>query len=149
APPRLVLADGLNRPCLAGIRRPVIVIPVEWVAEQSAREWRLILAHELAHARRRDLPWNWLPAAAGALFFFHPLAWLARRRANLAQEIACDALALQATGAAPAHYGALLLKVAARPRLAGEAGLLTLAVARGYRSVERRLTAMQSFGKET
>jgi beta-lactamase regulating signal transducer with metallopeptidase domain len=49
-----------------------------------------VLLHELAHVRRRD---NWLILAAQAVqivFWFHPGAWIARRRLGAWIEICCD-----------------------------------------------------------
>ncbi len=46
---------------------------------------------------------------ARTVFFFHPLVRRACREYALAREEACDAAALQATGAAPHEYGRLLL----------------------------------------
>ena len=70
----------------------------------------------MAHIKRSDLRLALLPALIQALFFFHPLVWLACAEWASAREEACDAIALQATGAAPASLGRLLLTLAgARP----------------------------------
>ena len=71
---------------------------------------RLALAHEMAHLRRGDLWLGWVPALANALFFFHPLVWLAGREYLQARGEACDAAAVRLTGAPPDEYGRLLLR---------------------------------------
>jgi beta-lactamase regulating signal transducer with metallopeptidase domain len=71
-----VAADG-GSPWLEGIHAPAIIFPRSLLAACSRRELRLMLAHELAHLKRRDLQWGWLATAAHALFFFHPLVWIA------------------------------------------------------------------------
>lgn len=101
-----------------------------------------MLAHELAHLKRRDLWWAWLPTTAGVLFWFHPLAWLAQREWRLAQEMACDELALLTTEAPALAYGQVVLKVAAEgwgPRLAEPAAV---GAAGSYHTRRRRLAAL-------
>src|SRR5207247_5750717 len=56
---------------------------------------------------------------AETVFFFHPIVWLAHREFGLAQEIACDELAVLCTGSRLSAYGAVLLQVAAQRREAG------------------------------
>lgn len=143
AAPPVLASHETGTPLLVGVLRPAIILPAAGLPPDDRERLRMMLAHELAHLRRRDLAWNWLPSSALALFWFHPLAWLAARELRLAQESASDALALSATGAAPRSYGAMLLDViaAARssPRLPRTAAA---AVAETRSSVERRLTAM-------
>jgi multidrug efflux pump subunit AcrA (membrane-fusion protein) len=112
----------------------------------DAEAMRMMLAHELAHLKRRDLWWNWLPAVAQALLWFHPLAWLASREFRLAQESACDALAMSVTGAPPCRYGAMLLDVIEAVRATRRPpAAFAAAVVESRWSVERRLTAMTHF----
>lgn len=110
--PELTASEEVQGPMLLGGRSSAIVLP-EALAEHPVQELQLILAHELAHLRRGDLRWNWLPAAAHTLFFFHPLVWIAGGEWRLCQEMACDELALAATRAGAGDYGEMLLKVAA------------------------------------
>jgi beta-lactamase regulating signal transducer with metallopeptidase domain/ketosteroid isomerase-like protein len=109
--PALLTTEGSGTPMLVGIPAPAILLPAALLAQAEPTARRLILAHELAHLRRRDLLWNWLPAAVHALFWFHPLVWLVGREWRLAQELACDELALRVTGAPAADYARLLLQV--------------------------------------
>jgi beta-lactamase regulating signal transducer with metallopeptidase domain len=90
----------------------------------------LALAHELAHIKRRDLAWNWLPAAAKAVFFVNPLVWVAGRELGIAQEMACDEMAARASGAGFARYGRLLLTMV-RPRRSAEPTWAVAAVSAG------------------
>jgi hypothetical protein len=77
----------------------------------SRQERDMVIGHELAHVRRRDLLFAWVPAIAERLFFFHPLARFAAREYATAREAACDALVLDATGVAPHDYGRLLVRL--------------------------------------
>lgn len=145
-PPRLLQAEGLASPMLLGAWRPAILLPSTLLAECSLAELELILAHELAHGKRRDLLWSWLPAVARALLFFHPLVWLAQQELRLAQEMACDAMAVRVTRAPAAAYGDLLLKVAARGGRPLHGGPVALGVIESYQTLARRLKAMRTLG---
>ena len=149
-PPSLAHAAALASPLLLGPLRPLVVFPAGAAARHAPAELRLMLAHELAHLKRRDLWWNWLPALAQALFFFHPLVWLAGREWRLDQESACDEAALAAAGASPAQYGDMLLGVIAAPgvslpRFSAPPATAAAGVVESPRTVRRRLTAMKHF----
>ena len=99
------------------------------------------MAHELAHHRRRDLLWNWLPTIAAALLPMHPLVWPCNRRWRLAAESACDADALAATRADVSTYGRMIVNVAVAPFPVP--GVLTVAAAGESRwLLKQRLVAM-------
>lgn len=144
--PRLLVAAGSGSPWLVGIRSPAIIFPASLLARCGESELRLMLAHELAHVRQRDLPWGWLGTATQGLFFFHPLVWLAGGEWRLAQEMACDAIAMAITRAPAAEYGGVLLKVAAQRPPDFRGGAVTVGVIESYHTLKRRLVAMKSFG---
>lgn len=109
-PPGLVRVAGLAGPALVGIAEPAILLPDAVLRGCEPAELRLVLAHEIAHLKRGDLLWNWLPALAHLLFYFHPLVWLANREYRLAEEMACDAEA--ARGGPATDYCRLLIRLA-------------------------------------
>src|SRR5207245_7413869 len=123
--PPLSMTNGVGSPLLAGVVQPVIVLPVALLVERAPAELELMLAHELAHLKRHDLLWAWLPTLARGLFWFHPLVWLAGAEWRLAQEMACDEMAVLATNAPVGAYGGMLLTVAARCRARAAGGLVT------------------------
>lgn len=107
--PRLVRSADVQMPFAAGLRRPVVVLPVEseaWSAERRTA----VLIHELAHVRRRDLLGHALGRVACALYWFHPLVWTAARGLRAESERACDDLALT-FGARPSAYAEHLLDI--------------------------------------
>ena len=53
-----------------------------------------VLAHELAHIRRRDHWVAWLDLLVMGFHFWNPLYWVARRRMHLAAELACDSIVI-------------------------------------------------------
>jgi len=141
--PRLLLAKT-GHPLLMGLLCPAIVLPAPLLASSSEAELRLMLAHEVAHLRRRDLAWNILLVSIGALFFFHPLVWLARREWHVAQEMACDELALTATGEPVTTYAQMLLRVAtceSFPTVSAAVGVVD-----GHQTLKQRLLAMRDRG---
>lgn len=141
--PALLTAEDLSCPVLVGVAHPAVLLPASFPAQFTPSQMRLMLAHELAHLRRRDLLWAWLPSLARVLFFFHPLVWLAEGEWRLAQEMACDEQVVLSTGTSQARYGAMLLEVMGEPQRAFPASLLTVGVAESYTTIRRRLVAIQ------
>ena len=119
---RFTVAVGVSQdsdvPLVVGWRRPKILLPVDckcWTVEKR----RAVLAHELSHVARHDVFWQIVARLACAVYWFHPLAWLAERRMRVERELACDDAVLR-SGSQPDEYAAVLLDVAAavsrRPR---------------------------------
>lgn len=97
-------------PMVVGLWRPKILLPadaVEWDTEQLHR----VLAHEAAHLRCHDSRWKLLSSLAVALYWFHPLAWLAANRFDAEREHACDDAVL-AMGSVPSRYASDLIDFA-------------------------------------
>lgn len=141
--PELRVMEALEGPLLVGALRPVILLPAPLIASCTETQLRLVLAHEMAHARRRDLLWAWIPALTQTFFFFHPLVWLAQREARLAQEIACDEAALRVTAAPTAEYGQVLVQTAVSPGAVSMYGWGTAGISERYHTLKRRLAAMK------
>ncbi|MCC6508669.1 MAG: M56 family metallopeptidase, partial [Pirellulaceae bacterium] len=92
-----------------GWRRPIVLLNenyVNWQPEQLAA----VLAHELAHAARRDYAWVLVSSLAQVLLWFHPLVHLLVRRLRLEQELAADQIAANSLGARA--YGRALAQLA-------------------------------------
>jgi TonB family protein len=133
-----VLETGtLTTPVTWGILRPVILIP-SVAAEENPQRLRAILTHELAHIARRDSLWQLFGQLACALYWFHPLTWLADRRALALRERAADDLVLQSGECASAYAGHLvaLARALSVPRACG-----SLAIARPS-NLEQRVRAI-------
>ncbi|NQT17830.1 MAG: M48 family metalloprotease, partial [Planctomycetes bacterium] len=142
--PSLRTSDAVGSPSLLGVVRPAIVLPTSLLHVCGPAELRLALAHELAHLRRRDLLWNWLPTLAEVLFFFHPAVWLARRQWLFAQELACDEMAARVSRSTAVEMGRLLLQIASYGRCGRSTSLLTAEVSTSFSQIRRRLIAMRS-----
>ena len=114
-----VLVSGeLAAPVCIGIARPSILLPQAMVQQGDADELAMVLAHEFAHVQRRDCLVNLLQRAFEAIFFFHPLAWMASRQLTQAREQVCDNHVL-IKGASAMNYANLLCRTVERtPRTA-------------------------------
>jgi beta-lactamase regulating signal transducer with metallopeptidase domain len=90
----------------AGWRKPVLLLPPDWRGWNET-ERRAVVAHELAHVKRRDYLAAVAAQAALAVHFYHPLLhWLAGR-VRLEQELAADALAASVSGGRAAYLRTL------------------------------------------
>jgi beta-lactamase regulating signal transducer with metallopeptidase domain len=107
--PRLVKSDEVRMPFACGLVTPTIVLPTDSEGWSSDRR-RAVLMHELAHIRRRDLIGHTLSRFVCAIYWFHPLVWLAARRLRSESEHACDDLVV-GSGARPADYAEHLLDI--------------------------------------
>ncbi|MHC4440836.1 MAG: M56 family metallopeptidase, partial [Planctomycetota bacterium] len=86
-----------------------IVIPKALLEQMDAQQWKWILAHELAHVRRRDYLVRWLEWLACACFWWNPVVWWAQRNLRAAEEICCDELVLSSLNPKPKTYANSLL----------------------------------------
>ncbi|HEY1598804.1 MAG TPA: efflux RND transporter periplasmic adaptor subunit [Pirellulales bacterium] len=140
--PRLQFSSQVESPLLVGVWRPSIILPEKSDTAFTDHELRMMLAHELAHLKRHDLVWNWLPTVATWLFYFHPLVWAMVRRWSEVQEAACDELLIQRCATDPAAYGRLLVKLSALFSMESNSGHAAVGVLGSYRNLERRILTM-------
>jgi beta-lactamase regulating signal transducer with metallopeptidase domain/HEAT repeat protein len=120
------------------VRRPTIVLPIgadEWPEERR----RVVLLHELAHVKRRDLLGHTLSRVVCAIYWFHPLAWFAAHRLRAESERACDDLVLFG-GETPSSYAQQLLSVVAELR--SHAAPATAMAMSAHREFEGRIVAI-------
>jgi len=110
--PRVIVSTAVESPAVAGLLRPLLLLPAGFPNGFTAGEARMVLLHELTHLKRRDLPLNWLLCVLQALHWFNPLLWLAFARMRADRETACDAQVLGADAEdRRADYGHALLKL--------------------------------------
>lgn len=106
------ITEEIQAPALAGLFRPVILLPPSVVAGLSAQELRAVLVHELSHVRRRDVLVNCAQAVLQIVHFFNPFVWLANARIRQLREEAVDEMALVSLGDANDVYPETLVHVA-------------------------------------
>lgn len=90
--------------------RRVLVLPTVLLARLNDEERETLLAHELAHLARRDHWVRWLEAAAMCLYWWNPVARLARRRLQDAEEQCCDAFVLNVFPQRRRSYASVLMR---------------------------------------
>jgi len=88
-----------------------LVVPTFLLASLDRQERRAVLAHELAHVRRRDHFVRWIEWLVCSAFWWNPVAWWARRELRAAEEASCDALGAAAAEFTPRGYATSLLRV--------------------------------------
>ena len=96
APIRLTTSDALSSP--VAMQTAEICVPRDMFAALSADQKEAILAHELAHLRRRDPLWLMLSEGLKAIFFFQPLTRVLQKQMRESAEFLCDDFALLHTG---------------------------------------------------
>ena len=85
----VLLNATVDAPIIVGLWRPVILVPraaTQWNDDDLER----VLRHEIEHMRRGDWPMLLLARVTCAVYWFHPLVWIAWRRLHLEAERACD-----------------------------------------------------------
>ena len=105
---QLSFTSSPSAPFSIGLFRNRVLLPMD-ALDWSEERLLSALTHELAHLRRRDSLTRTGSIIVRSLLWFHPLVWLAHRRLVLAQEQACDQIAL-ASGISPISYAEALLK---------------------------------------
>src|SRR5256884_497940 len=135
----LQCGSSLAMPLTWGIFRPVIVLPsdaTDWPEDRR----RIVLSHELAHIARNDWLLQISAELTRAIYWFHPLVWLAAAQLRQESEGACDDAVLL-SGIAPSHYASQLLDLARTLKNSHHGWSTALAIARPT-NLERRFIAM-------
>ncbi len=120
----VLLHESLAGPIACGVWRPAIVFSSDaptWNAEDLQRA----MVHELEHVRRFDWLSQCVARAICALYWFHPLVWIARDRLALEAERSCDDAVLRSSE--PTAYADQLVELAERLSAAARTPLLTMA----------------------
>jgi uncharacterized protein (TIGR03435 family) len=97
-------------PGVFGIWRPILFWPARVSEHLSDSQLEAVLAHEIAHVRRRDNLTAAIHMLVEALFWFHPLVWWIGARLVAERENACDEAVLRLQ-AQPRAYAEGILKV--------------------------------------
>jgi len=128
----------IHAPMTWGVRRASIALPadaVDWPEERL----RAALLHEIGHIERRDWLGQMIAAITCAVYWFHPLVWLAASRMRLEGESAADDYAITA-GIPALNYAEHLLEIARQA--AGRHGSTAVAMTGSRRKVERRMRSI-------
>ena len=110
--PLLLRSKSEVSPMVWGLRRSTLLLPSS-SSDWSGERIDAVLAHELAHLKRRDPLVQLFACSTRALYWFHPLVWFAVRSLEQECERACDDRALE-LGSSASAYAAHLLAVTKR-----------------------------------
>jgi len=105
----LVASDTSLEPGVFGVVRPVLLWPRDIDTRLDDAQVHAILAHELAHVRRRDNLTATAHMLVEAVFWFHPLVWWIGTRLVDERERACDEEVVR-LGHEPHVYAESILK---------------------------------------
>lgn len=94
--PRICMSNSHRAPLTFGVFRPTVLLPEDLPVGDA--QFQLILAHELAHIRRKDCLRKLLLTVCLCLYWWNPLVWLMVWLANRDMELACDEAVLRALG---------------------------------------------------
>lgn len=107
-PVRLLESELVKVPLVAGVLKPIILVPLGLMANMPASQVEAILLHELAHIRRRDFLVNLAQSFAETLFFFNPaVLWLSALLRE-EREHCCDDMAIEVTQSKTGYINALV-----------------------------------------
>jgi beta-lactamase regulating signal transducer with metallopeptidase domain len=107
----VLLHEEIPAPLTCGLLRPVILLPAD-ATEWKETDLRRALVHELEHIRRGDWALQLATRAVCAMYWFHPLVWMAWRRLCLEAERASDDAVIES--AERAEYAEQLVSLARR-----------------------------------
>ena len=140
----ILISQHVIAPLLAGVIKPVVLMPVAIASGLKPDELEAILAHELAHLRRRDGWANLFQVGIETLMFYHPVIWWLGRLTRRERENATDDFALE-SGTSREIYVTALAAVAElqahSPALAASGGSVLARIRRLLSPVpEKRMT---------
>ena len=142
--PDVWLVPGELSPMLwAAGRATWVVLPHGLLQRLDQYQQATLLAHELAHLRRRDHWVRYLELITTCLYWWHPVCWWARRELREAGEQCCDAWVLWALPGSFRKYATALLEAIeflSRPR--SSVPLLASGLGQ-FGQLKRRLTMLK------
>lgn len=108
---RVYIVEGLTSPCIYGLPGREAVYLTPDIVKDTDRLCH-VLTHELCHKRHGDSFWGILRGLLVAIYWFHPLVWVAAIVSKRDCELACDETALTLLGEEERiSYGETLLSI--------------------------------------
>ncbi|HVE65578.1 MAG TPA: M56 family metallopeptidase, partial [Thermoanaerobaculia bacterium] len=114
-------------PAVLRILRPLVVLPAAGCDDLTDDELESLLCHECAHVARHDNLVARIESVICALFWFHPLIWVAQRVTVIERERACDEVVAETADGRETYLAALtkFCHAAIAPRLPGVSCMAT------------------------
>jgi bla regulator protein BlaR1 len=98
-------------PLLAGVLRPVIIVPAGMVTNLPFSQVETIMIHELSHLKRKDYLVNIIQLFIEGVLFYHPAVWIISGIVRDEREHCCDDEVLRMTDN-PVNYAKALIHIA-------------------------------------
>ena len=136
---RILKSKSVATPLVTGIFRHRIILPDDYT-NWSKENLKLVLLHEAAHIKRRDVITHFVVQLITTFYWFNPLVWLAQRQFILEREHACDDLVV-AHATKPSAYADMLLDFAKSSISTPHTAYVGLSMARSTQ-IEGRLLAI-------
>jgi beta-lactamase regulating signal transducer with metallopeptidase domain len=138
--PALLTGPDAGGPALVGFVKPRLLLP-ESVLRFEDEALRLILLHELAHQKRRDVPANWALAALQSAHWFNPVVHLVFARVRADRELACDERVLSLSKSADRPtYGRTIVRLVESLSDTPRTPALAVGILEGRHQLRRRIT---------
>ena len=99
-PVSLLVSEKVSVPGIVGTFWPTLLMPPAMLTGVPIDQLRIVIAHELAHAKRFDFLVNLGQLLVESLLFFNPAVWWLSRQIRIEREACCDAIAVAATSSA-------------------------------------------------
>ncbi len=110
-PPALAASGGIASAITWSVAHPKVLVPETLLGEMDHERWRIVLAHELAHLKRRDHWTGWIELIAGCVWWWNPVFWYASKRLHESAEMACDAWVIWALPERRREYAETLVRI--------------------------------------
>jgi beta-lactamase regulating signal transducer with metallopeptidase domain len=123
----IVRAALPESPAVLRIFRPLVVLPLSGCDDLTDDELESLLTHECAHVARHDNLLARVESVICAVFWFHPLIWIAQRITATERERACDEVVAETAEGRERYLAALtkFCRAAIAPRLPGVSCMAT------------------------
>ena len=138
---QLVLSTDIRTAAVLGCGSPVIAIAPALLTNLSDADLDRVVIHEWAHVQRRDDVTQLVQRLVRVVAGWHPAVWWLGRQLDLEREVACDEMAIAATGSARAYAECLTTLAALRLDPFRSLPALAVVASRGLRQRIVRILA--------
>ena len=136
-------------PLVIGTLQPLVLLPVGLATSMTIEQIEAIIAHEMAHIKRKDFLVNLIQSVMEIVFFFNvPVLWISSLIRN-ERELCCDDIAIKITGNKTIYVNTLVECMEYRPPVYGMAfaGSKNLLLNRVKRILSIQKPSLNSFDK--
>ncbi|UNK15931.1 M48 family metalloprotease [Paenibacillus sp. N3/727] len=149
-PVGIYVDPSAQSPYITGVFRPAVYLPKSLISEAINEQLlKHVIAHELAHYKRKDTIWNMVGGLVFGVHWMNPFVWFMLRQMKADRELACDACVLEALGEEEAvPYGMTIIGFLRRYAAErSQAHLLYFKGSNDQKEMMRRIRMIQSFKK--